>query len=330
MDRFDRSLRFEWADPEQRVLLWSWAFSIGLAIVWLILVAMHKVQPLRLMSEAEEGVTISLADTQEPAAAEPVPQAGPAEETPAPGPTNKPKGQTGKKGNPTPNRPGSQNDVNRVGAIGDAFGTTRGAGSGGLTGDVSNILRGVAVSSGSGGTGGGRGGVGGGGSGGKAVLGYGQGGQGGSTPGRGGFGGGTGTGGGGGGGGIGGVGAGGGVTRATVRVAAPVAILTDDRAGAGRDVGELGVYVRSRESQLRFCYQEYGLKSNPSLAGTITVAISMTAAGSVTGVNINNRTWGGPGASETESCIRGKIQAWKFPASSSGGGTYSFPFNFTK
>jgi hypothetical protein len=329
-DRFDRTLRFEWADPEQRVLLWSWAFSIGIAIVWLILVAMYKIQPPQLLSADETGVEISLAEPVPEPTTTPVPQAGKAEEVPAPGPTNKPKGQTGKKGNPTPGRTGSQNEANRTAAIGNAFGTGSGAGTGGLTGDVSNILRGVAVSSGSGGTGGGRGGVGGGGSGGKAVLGYGQGGQGGSTPGRGGFGGGTGTGGGGGGGGIGGVGSGGGVTRATVRVAAPVAVLTDDRGGAGRDVGELGVYVRSRESQLRFCYQEYGLKSNPSLAGTITVAISMTASGSVTGVNINNRTWGGPGASETEGCIRGKIQAWKFPASSNGGGTYSFPFNFTK
>jgi len=161
------------------------------------------------------------------------------------------------------------------------------------------------------------------------VLGLGQGGEGGTTPGRGGFGGGNGTGGGGGGG-IGGVGAGGGIQRAAVRVAAPAPVRAENLGGNRRDVGELGQFVRSRESQLRFCYQEYGLKANPSLAGTVTVAISLTGSGEVTGANITNRTWSGPGASEAESCIRSKIESWRFPASDAGGGTYSFPFNFTR
>ena len=194
---------------------------------------------------------------------------------------------------------------------------------------MSSLIGGVAVASGTGGTGGGQGGRGGGGSGGKTVLGLGQGGEGGRTPGRGGFGGGTGTGGGGGGG-IGGVGAGGGIQRAGVRVSAPTPIRAENINNNRRDVGELGQFVRSRESQLRFCYQECGLKSNPSLAGTVTVAISLTGSGDVTGVNITNRTWNGPGASEAESCIRNKIESWRFPSSDADGGTYSFPFNFTR
>jgi hypothetical protein len=158
------------------------------------------------------------------------------------------------------------------------------------------------------------------------VLGNGQGGEGSRTPGRGGIGGGTGTGGGGGGG-IGGVGGGGGVSRVAVRVSAPQAISVPDIPGAGGDISDLGTFVRSRESQLRFCYSEYGLKSNPNLAGTINIAISLTPSGSVTGANINSRSWGGAGASAAESCITGKIRSWKFPSGHAG--TYGFPFNFT-
>ncbi len=190
-----------------------------------------------------------------------------------------------------------------------------------MVGDVSNILRGTEISSGTGGTGGG-------GSGGKAVLGYGQGGQGSRTPGRGGFGGGLGTGGGGGGG-VGGVGPGGGVVRSTVRVQAPSVVAPPAGGGPGRDVGELGSFVRSRESQLRFCYQEYGLKANPNLAGTVTVAITLSGSGSVSDVDITRRTWSGAGASEAEGCIRSRVRSWKFPASATGAGTYGFPFNFT-
>ena len=330
MDRFDNRLRFEWADPEQRVLLYSWAFAIALAIVWLIIVGLHKMLPPTVN---DEGVVITLA--QPPAVTTPtpppvVPNAGTAAAVAAPGPTKAPPGRKGpEKGSPRPGRPGSRTEQTNNGAIGTAFGTGSGSGTGGLTGSVSSLIGGVAVASGSGGTGGGQGGRGGGGTGGKTVLGLGQGGEGGRTPGRGGFGGGTGTGGGGGGG-IGGVGAGGGIARAGVRVSAPAPVRAENLGGNRRDVGELGQFVRSRESQLRFCYQEYGLKSNPSLAGTVTVAISLTGSGDVTGVNITNRTWSGAGASEAESCIKSKIESWRFPSSDAGGGTYSFPFNFTR
>jgi hypothetical protein len=331
-DRFDSRLRFEWADPEQRVLLYSWAFAILLAIVWLIVVAMHKIVPPKLIDDSVEITLAEPPQTPPPpaAATTPVPQNGTTNAMPAPGRENARPGRRGpERGSPRPGRPGSRTEQTNNGAIGTAFGTGSGSGTGGLTGAVSSLIGGVAVASGSGGTGGGQGGRGGGGTGGKTVLGLGQGGEGGRTPGRGGFGGGNGTGGGGGGG-IGGVGAGGGITRAAVRVSAPAPVKAENLGGNRRDVGELGQFVRSRESQLRFCYQEYGLKANPSLAGTVTVAISLTGSGDVTGVNITNRTWSGPGASEAESCIRSKIESWRFPASDAGGGTYSFPFNFTK
>lgn len=339
--------RFEFADPEARALLWSYAISVGLAIVWLIIVGTYDIKnPPHLLPDMEQ-VTIDLTEmptTAPPATTPPVASGEEnrsASRTPTTRPTevartgarNRAPGRQGPTGTPRPGRPGSRTEQYSTGAISDAFGTGSGSGTGGLAGDVSGILRGVDVASGSGGSGGGLGGRGGGGGGGKAVLGYGQGGEGGNRPGRGGFGGGTGTGGGGGGGGIGGVGSGGGgggLTKARVRVSAPRAVETEDLGGPGRDVGELGAFVRSRESQLRFCYVEQGLKQNPSLAGTINVAITLTGSGNVTGVDITSRTWSGAGVSAAESCIRSKIRSWKFPSSSAGGGTYSFPFNFTR
>ena len=327
---FTRNLRYEFASEEGRALVGSWAIAISLGVIWMLLVLFGPtvVPRIQLLPEDETGIQLTLED--EPAVTPPTPAEGTAAETPAPGPTNRPPGQRGPQpGAPRPGSSGGRTEQNRAGAIGAAFGTGSGSGSGGMVGDVSNILRGVDVASGSGGTGGGAAGTGGGGTGGKAVLGYGEGGQGSRTPGRGGFGGGTGTGGGGGGG-IGGVGAGGGVTRSAVRVEAPRVTAPDPLGGPGRDVGELGSFVRSRQSQLRFCYEEYGLKSNPNLAGTIWVDISLTGAGSVSDVDISRRTWSGSGASEAEGCIRSRIRSWRFPSSQRGGGTYSFPFNFTR
>jgi hypothetical protein len=325
---FSRSLRYEFASEEGRALVGSYAISIALGTAFLLLVYLMPVRP---ENPFEQGITPPIAvnlDIPDTPFEPPVTQPGEATEVPAPGPRTAAPGPRGPRGNPREGRPGSTTETSSTGAIGDAFGTGSGAGTGGMVGDVSGILRGVDVSSGAGGTGGGLAGTGGGGAGGKTVLGYGQGGQGANTPGRGGIGGGTGTGGGGGGG-IGGVGTGGGLTAARVRVAPPSVVRSDLPDGPGRDVSELGTFVRGRESQLRFCYVEQGLKVNPNLAGTVTVAISLAGNGTVTGANVTNRTWSGPGSSEAESCIRNRIRGWRFPASEAGG-TYSFPFNFTR
>jgi hypothetical protein len=330
---FSRNLKFELASEEGRAILGSYLISVSLGLAFLLLVWLGPAtrEPTLLSIEQEPiDVQFDTAAVPEPTPIPAVAQAGEAERTPAPGPTNRRPGPVGPTpGNPRQGRPGSQTETNRAGAIGDAFGTGSGSGSGGLVGDASNILGGVAVSSGTGGTGGGLGGTGGGGAGGKVVLGSGQGGQGSRTPGRGGIGGGSGTGGGGGGG-IGGVGGGGGVTRAAVRVAAPRPIDVDPIRGPGRDVGELGTFIRSRESILRICYEEQGLKQNPSLAGNITVAITLTGSGSVSAARVTNRTWSGPGASDAESCILSRIRSWRFPSSTAGEGTYAFPFVFSR
>lgn len=342
---FTRNLRYEFADEEGRVLLNSYAVAIALAIVWLVLVHVYKptANPLAMQPE-KAPISVSYVPPVDSTVPEPVPAAESPAPSPAPtrtptagvpnrGPRNLAPGPRGPRGSPRPGRPGSRTETSSAGAVGPAFGTGSGSGTGGLVGDVSGILRGVDVASGSGGTGGGRGGTGGGGAGGKTVLGYGEGGEGARTPGRGGIGGGTGTGGGQGGG-VGGIGrvggGGGGITAARVRVPPPRVVAAENLGGPSRDVNELGAFVRSRESQLRFCYQERGLKVNPNLAGTITVAITLTGSGNVTGVDVTNSTMSGAGASETQSCIRSRIRSWKFPSSSAGGGTYAFPFNFTR
>lgn len=311
---FTRDLRWEVMGEEGRALVGSWVIAVLVGIAWLLLIWLYPPAPpaLRLLPEDEVGVTLTFED--------PPPEAIPeAPVTRAPvAPTQQPRVAQPR---PQSQGGGGQQGGQRTAAeIGAAFGTQSGQGTGGMVGDVTNILRGVDVSTGSGGTGAGAGG-------GRAVLATGEGGAGSRTPGRGGLGvGGEGTAG------IGGVGSGaggGGVGRAEVAVEAPRVVAPPVGGGPGRDVGELGSFVRSRESQLRFCYTEYGLKVNPRLAGSVAVNITLANNGSVTGVNIARRTWSGPGAREAEACIQSRIRGWRFPASTTGEGTYGFSFNFT-
>ncbi|HEX6049534.1 MAG TPA: AgmX/PglI C-terminal domain-containing protein [Gemmatimonadaceae bacterium] len=331
---FTRSLRYEIAGEEGRTLLTSYGIAFALGIAWLGFVYFGpRTRPMQLLSQEEQPIAVTF-DALPPELEVAVEgETGEEVRVAAPGPAERRPGPSGdrpgnaRRGNAGGTRPST---TSSAGAIADAFGTRSGTGSGGLVGDVSNVLRGVDVSSGAGGTGAGAAGTGGGGRGGKVVLGAGEGGQGSRTPGRGGIGGGAGAGGGAGGG-IGGVGPGGGtVSRAPVRISAPRPIEVPTIGGPQRDVAELGTFVRGRESQLRFCYNEFGLKVNPSLAGSVTASVTLTANGSVSGVSLTNRTWSGAGATATERCIADKIRGWRFPASDAGGGTYSFSFSFTR
>jgi len=330
---FGRSLRYEMAGEEGRALLVSYAFAIALGIAWLVIVYFGpRTMPMRLLSPDEQPIAVNFDALEPNANAAPEGAEGDAERVPAPGAADRDAGaRADRAGRPRQgNAGGRQASVASTGAIADAFGSGSGTGTGGLVGDVSNVLRNVDVSSGNGGTGAGANATGGGGTGGKVVLGSGEGGEGSRTPGRGGIGGSLGAAGGAGGG-IGGVGAGGGtVSRTPVRIAPPRPIDVPSVSGVQRDVGELGTFVRSRESQLRFCYNEYGLKVNPDLAGSVTAAVTLTPSGSVAGVNVTNRTLAGAGASDTERCIVDKIRAWRFPSSEAGGGTFSFSFSFTR
>ena len=306
---FTRQLRYEFADAEGRAILYSYVMSGLLGFIWILLVLFLPAPPnsINLLKE-EEPVTIDVKAEDVPIptpAPVPVASAGGAPKTAAPS-----KNPGGGKGGPP------KNDTR---AINDAFGGGPANNTGGMVGDVSNALRGTEVATGTGATPGAQG---------KAVIGYGAGGQSSRTPGRGGLG--EGLGGNGAGGGLGGVGGGGGVGFATVRVAPPSVIHAENVGGPGRNVSDLGDYVRGRNSQLQFCYSEYGLKTNPQLAGSVTVAVTLTSEGAVTGVDITRKTWSGPGAAEAESCIRQRISGWKFPSSEHGGGTYSFSFSFSR
>ncbi|HUO51021.1 MAG TPA: AgmX/PglI C-terminal domain-containing protein [Gemmatimonadaceae bacterium] len=295
---FTRNMRFEIADAEGRALLWSYTAAIGLGVIWLLAVwLMPSPPPITLLPAEEVPVEVTFADA--PPAPTPAPAAAPAAAA-APKPAGGNQGQNAK----------------NLKKMSDAFGGGAASGGGGMVGDVSNALRGVDVSSSSGGSPGMQG---------KAVIGYGQGGQGSRTPGRGGLGTGLGAGGGG----VGGVG-GTGVGYSGVLVAAPQVIHATNVGGKSRNTDELGNYVRGRQSQLQFCYTEYGLKANPSLAGRVTADITINGGGAVTDVAISDRTWSGAGSAEAENCIKQRIAGWHFPPSDAGGGTFQFSFSFSK
>jgi outer membrane biosynthesis protein TonB len=82
--------------------------------------------------------------------------------------------------------------------------------------------------------------------------------------------------------------------------------------------------VRTRIGAIKGCY-ERSLKRNPNLSGKIKVRWTITAAGTVSGVDIEEDSMGD---SEVASCIKGLVGRWRFPAPSGGSVDVVYPFVF--
>lgn len=100
--------------------------------------------------------------------------------------------------------------------------------------------------------------------------------------------------------------------------------------GSSSGVTTIGDFVRSRNPQLQFCYEETRA-ANPGLAGSTTVGVLLAPDGTVTRADVLRRSWEGRGAEQVEACMLAKVRTWKFPASD-GGATrpYSFSTVFTR
>jgi TonB family protein len=83
--------------------------------------------------------------------------------------------------------------------------------------------------------------------------------------------------------------------------------------------------VRARIGAVKACY-ERALKRNPNLSGKVKVRWTITAAGTVSGVDISDDSMGD---SEVSSCIKQLVARWRFPAPSGGSVEVEFPFVFT-
>lgn len=294
---------------ESKPLLISHAFASSLGLAWLILVYVTPAPPPSislLRPEEAAAVEVEFEDEKPKPAPEPVPTPPVADAA-----------VVAKKAEAKASKEAKD--------AGDAFGGASSA----IVGDVTNALRGVEVSKGTGGGSGGGSGSGAGGSGlggGKAVIAYGQGGASARTPGRGidpsvvAAGENIGT-----------VNATGSVTRATIAVAAPTIVRSADGGASGRDMARLGTFVRGRQAQLQYCYRDVGLAVNANLAGSVSVAITLDAAGAVSEAKVATRSWSGSGVPETEACVLQRVRGWSFPASSKAGPeTYSFSFIFNR
>ena len=119
--------------------------------------------------------------------------------------------------------------------------------------------------------------------------------------------------------------AGGGTGAAATEKAVKAAIKTEAPAVDGElDPNMVAKEVRSRLGAIKACY-ERALKRNPNLSGKVVIHWTITQAGTVSGVDVEQDTLGD---AEVASCIKALIARWRFPAPAGGSVDVSFPFVF--
>jgi len=108
-------------------------------------------------------------------------------------------------------------------------------------------------------------------------------------------------------------------------------VVNRNPGGHSSGVTTIGDFVRSRNPQLQFCYEETRA-SNPGLAGSATIGVLLGPDGTVTRIDVLRRSWEGHGAEQVESCVLAKVRSWKFPPAEDGAATrpYSFSTVFTR
>jgi TonB family protein len=103
--------------------------------------------------------------------------------------------------------------------------------------------------------------------------------------------------------------------------------------GSGGDIGGSGEFdsalvvkmIKQRIGAIKACY-ERELKSNPTLAGKITIQFTIEERGNVSGVKVTDNSMG---SDAVGSCVANAIERFRFnPGPSGGSVSFSYPFVF--
>jgi TonB family protein len=94
--------------------------------------------------------------------------------------------------------------------------------------------------------------------------------------------------------------------------------------GGTADLDSIAREIRSRRKAIAACY-ERALKLKPTLTGKLVVRFSITAAGTVSAVDIDDDSLGAP---EVGACVRALVLRWRFAPPAEAPVELSFPFVF--
>jgi len=87
--------------------------------------------------------------------------------------------------------------------------------------------------------------------------------------------------------------------------------------------------VNREKSFSRFCYTEFGQKSDPTLRGGVAMVVSVTSSG-IDDAHVANDSWSSSAGKNVNKCLNEKAHlAWKLEAGAVKPGKYRVPLTFS-
>jgi hypothetical protein len=106
-----------------------------------------------------------------------------------------------------------------------------------------------------------------------------------------------------------------------------VALAAEDTVAAA----EVDRVVRGHQSEMQFCFEQSGLKTDPELSGTFGMVLTIDSVGGVARVDATHREWTGPDGAAVELCVMERARTWKFPVQVAvAPGRHEVMFRFAK
>lgn len=87
--------------------------------------------------------------------------------------------------------------------------------------------------------------------------------------------------------------------------------------------------VQREQSMTKFCYTEYGQKSDPTLRGNVAMVVTVGAEG-ITNATVGDARWSGSAGKAVNSCLNQKAKlAWKLAPGAVKSGKYVVQLSFS-
>ena len=104
-------------------------------------------------------------------------------------------------------------------------------------------------------------------------------------------------------------------------------------AGGGLSVpaapGALTEAVQREQSMTKFCFTEFGQKSDPSLRGNVAMVVTV-GAGGITNATVGDARWSGSAGKAVDNCLNQKAKlAWKLAPGAVKPGKYVVQLSFS-
>ena len=113
----------------------------------------------------------------------------------------------------------------------------------------------------------------------------------------------------------------------SLALSAQSASIPTQQTDSVRDDDAIRMVALRHAKDIQACYENSGLKVNPTLTGMVEVEVTVLPSGRVQNANVSASALRGAGRESVESCITTAVKNWRYERGNFAVETIVYPFN---